>query len=38
VILDGTYVHLGGPINLCNTSPQDIARFKQASAKLGPGC
>lgn len=35
VFLDGTYVHLGGPINLCNTSPQAVARFKAASARLG---
>ncbi|MFH1033638.1 MAG: hypothetical protein V1806_03955 [Pseudomonadota bacterium] len=34
VFLDGTYVHLGGPINLCNTSSEEIARFKEASAKL----
>lgn len=34
VFLDGTYVHLGGPINLCNASPDDIARFKAVSAQL----
>lgn len=36
LFVDGTYVHLGGPLNLCNTSPEEIARFKAAEAKLGP--
>lgn len=35
VILDGTYTHLGGPINLCNASDDAIARFKEALKRLG---
>ncbi len=33
-LLDGTYVHLGGPINLCNAPEDDIARFKRALREL----
>ena len=33
-ILDGTYVHLGGPINICNTSDESIAKFKEALRSL----
>lgn len=34
-ILDGTYTHLGGPINLCHASPADVGRFRRAKERLG---
>ena len=34
IILDGTYVHLGGSINLINTSRENIDRFKEALRRL----
>lgn len=33
--LDGTYTHLGGPINFCRAPEADIARFKQACQACG---
>lgn len=33
--LDGTYTHLGGPINFCRAPEADIARFKQACRSCG---
>lgn len=34
-ILDGTYTHLGGPVNLCRASPADMERFRLAKLRLG---
>lgn len=34
-IIDGTYTHLGGPINLCHASAVEVERFRQAKAHLG---
>ena len=36
-ILDGTYTHLGGPINFCNAPAEQIAIFKEAAAQTGCG-
>ena len=36
-ILDGTYTHLGGPINFCNAPPEQIAIFIKAAAEVGCG-
>ena len=36
-ILDGTYTHLGGPINFCNAPPEQKAKFKEAAAEVGCG-
>ncbi len=33
--LDGTYTHLGGPINFCRAPDEDIARFKDACRACG---
>lgn len=34
-ILDGTYTHLGGPINFCNAPEADIKKFKEMCAQTG---
>lgn len=34
-LLDGTYSHLGGPLNFCRAPEEDVARFRAACRQLG---
>jgi hypothetical protein len=37
-ILDGTYSHLGGPLNFCRAPAQEQARFREACRACGVEC
>lgn len=34
-ILDGTYSHLGGPLNFCRAAEADLAKFRDLCRRCG---